>query len=82
MSDFVPLDSRTLLDKLNKKNELIIDYKGCEQWWGRKCTGQKYSLDYVIQDITIETAAYLADTSISDIQNYLKINNQNTFNFI
>ena len=70
------------LNLLEKKGELIIDYKAQEQWWGRKCTGQRYDLDYVVQEITKEVAAEFASSSVFEIENYLKTTNQTTFNFI
>jgi hypothetical protein len=70
------------LNLLEKKGELIIDYKAQEQWWGRKCTGQRYDLDYVVQKITKEVAAEFAGSSVFEIENYLKTTNQTTFNFI
>ncbi len=61
-----------LLNKLEKHNQLIIDYKGYEQWWGRGCTGQKYTMDFVIQNITKELAAEYACVPYYEIEKYLE----------
>lgn len=46
-----------MLNKLEEEGELIINYKDCEQWWGRQTTGQTIWLDGVIQDIVLDLAS-------------------------
>lgn len=69
-----------LLHQLENKGQLIIDYNGYEQWWGRGCTGQHYQLDFVIMEITKELAATYAGVFFYEVEEYLKIKNTTTFN--
>jgi len=69
-----------LLHKLEQKGQLILDYKGQEQWWGRGCAGQSVSMDYTIQEITKEIAADYANVTTAKIDRYLKLEQTQTFN--
>lgn len=71
-----------LLHQLENRGQLVIDYQGYEQWWGRGCTGQHYTLDKVIQDITIELAANYAGVFTYEVEEYLEAKNTTTFNLI
>ncbi len=61
-----------LLSKLEEKGGLIINYKGHEQWWGRGCTGQSVTMDYVIQDIIQDLASHYCDFSVKEIKKFLQ----------